>query len=95
MPVPPARLAALIGDCVHNLRSALDHLATYLLEANGARPSPGTHFPIALTQDVFAHTISAFAPLPQQARDTLLAVQPFQLGSESADAHELWVLHQL
>ena len=34
------------GDYVHNLRSALDHLAWQLVKVSGAKPGPWTSFPI-------------------------------------------------
>ena len=46
---PPAldpRWSAIIGDCVHNLRSALDHLACQLVIAHGGDPNRATNFPI-------------------------------------------------
>lgn len=46
---PPSLLLAVIaGDCLHNLRSALDHLAWALVLENGGEPSdtnPKTQFP--------------------------------------------------
>jgi hypothetical protein len=48
-PGPPPRIGVLCGDVVHNLRSALDHLANALVVANGGAPkegSGGTQFPI-------------------------------------------------
>lgn len=38
---PPKTLSAVIGDCVHNLRTALDHLAWQLVVANGGVPREG------------------------------------------------------
>ncbi len=38
--------SALVGDCAHNLRSALDHLACQLVIANGHSPTARTSFPI-------------------------------------------------
>lgn len=50
----PGSLNALLGDCVHNLRSALDHLAMALAVDNGADPYDFTvQFPICGTQDAF------------------------------------------
>lgn len=46
---PPLRWSAVIGDVVHNLRSALDHLVYQLAIANGKSPS-GLSYPI-LTED--------------------------------------------
>jgi hypothetical protein len=42
----PIEWSAIIGDAVHNLRSALDLLAWQLVDANGAIPSQGTCFPV-------------------------------------------------
>src|SRR5579871_3852534 len=45
----PEHFALLIGDAVHNLRTALDHLAWQLVLANGQVPTSGpggTQFPI-------------------------------------------------
>ncbi|MGB9031550.1 MAG: hypothetical protein WCC27_15625 [Acidobacteriaceae bacterium] len=39
-------ISLVIGDAVHNLRSALDHLATALVRDNGQLPSKQTYFPI-------------------------------------------------
>jgi hypothetical protein len=38
--------SAFVGDCAHNLRSALDHLACQLVIANGHSPTSRTSFPI-------------------------------------------------
>jgi len=43
---PPAEWSAIIGDAVHNARSALDHLAFALVEANGGSADENTTFPI-------------------------------------------------
>jgi len=42
----PDPIPLLIGDAVHNLRSALDHLAWQLVLANGEKPTRETEFPI-------------------------------------------------
>src|ERR1051325_3198101 len=43
---PPAEIGLLAGDVIHNLRSALDHLAYQLVYVNGAAHSKQTAFPI-------------------------------------------------
>ena len=46
----PDELACIIGDAVHNLRSALDHLVWQLVEAHGAMPPDERHmFPVSET----------------------------------------------
>jgi hypothetical protein len=42
----PAHLALLVGDAVHNLRVALDHLAWALVASAGHHPDSKTCFPI-------------------------------------------------
>jgi hypothetical protein len=42
----PETIPVMIGDAVHNLRSALDHLVWQLVEAGGGVPNEHTHFPI-------------------------------------------------
>lgn len=48
---PPLRLSVLLGEIVHNLRSALDHLACELVEAHGSRPLRKAAWPISLTEN--------------------------------------------
>ncbi|MGH8808338.1 MAG: hypothetical protein ACREX0_10710, partial [Noviherbaspirillum sp.] len=42
----PLEWSAIVGDAVHNIRSALDLLAWQLVEASGSQPSRDTCFPI-------------------------------------------------
>src|SRR5437660_4307259 len=44
---PPLELSTMLGDVVHNTRSALGHLAWQLVLVNGRSPSTNTEFPIA------------------------------------------------
>ena len=41
------RWALVLGDCAHNLRSALDYLAHELVRANGGNPDEDTEFPVS------------------------------------------------
>jgi hypothetical protein len=43
---PPLRFSIIVGEVVHNLRSALDHLAWQLVLANGRTPGRHIQFPI-------------------------------------------------
>src|SRR5712691_9345056 len=49
-PLPLQRWALLVGDCVHNLRSALDHMIySIAIKASGLNPPPDAEklmFPI-------------------------------------------------
>lgn len=46
---PIERWALIVGDVVHNLRSALDHIACRLVVANGGQITKQTAFPIGET----------------------------------------------
>jgi len=95
----PAAWALLIGDCVHNLRSALDH-AVY--ECSGAKPPARCEFPIFLRKDRF------FLPEKDESgglykvrgiknkvvRALIEGAQPWQRADRPQDDH-LWVIQQL
>jgi len=77
---PPVSLGVVAGDVIHNLRSALDHLARELVIANGANPRdegrPRTQFPIvtASEQQPVIHTESG--DISSAAQVLLEVVQP-------------------
>lgn len=48
-PIPP-ELGAIVGDTIHNLRSALDLLAWQIVIAGGGKPGKNTSFPITQAQ---------------------------------------------
>ncbi len=49
----PPHWGVIIGETVHNLRSALDHLAWQLVLANGGKPNRATEFPIFEVSDEY------------------------------------------
>jgi hypothetical protein len=99
-PPPPLRIAVLCGDFVHNLRSALDHLATALVIENGGTPRedpPFTHFPIyeeRLTKLDEVRDVTIVGGISQEAEFLLDAVQPYQRVDDPT-LHPLWLLHRL
>lgn len=50
---PPIELGVVLGDFLHNLRSALDNLAWQLVLLNGGNPTGRTAFPIFTSPDDF------------------------------------------
>jgi hypothetical protein len=44
--LPPLRFGVIIGEILHDLRSALDHLVWQLIIASGGKPTFANHFPI-------------------------------------------------
>ncbi|MCA1706525.1 MAG: hypothetical protein LC808_25970 [Actinobacteria bacterium] len=95
---PPATLSAVIGDCVHNLRASLDHLAWQLVLANGGVPREGprgTHFPILtkLRQDGTKPAVIVAGGVSTKALTRIDAVQPFH--RRDAEKHPLAILSRL
>lgn len=95
----PLRLSILIGDCLFNLRSALDHLALALARAH----TPGitanriskSAFPIFADSARYAQKreemIGCLAPAAQDAIEKL---QPYRAGDDPW-IHPLWRIHNL
>lgn len=50
---PPEMLPLIVGDCLQNMRVALDHLAWALAELGGKEPPRNTAFPIYIDRDDF------------------------------------------
>lgn len=94
---PPALLSVIVGDILHNLRSALDHLAWQLVQFAGAKPGFHTKFPIHDTEKSWVREIehrrrSGDRPSPLQGVDPthrvwtfIEGIQPYH-GGECADA---------
>ena len=92
---PPPGFAAYVGDCLHNLRSALDYLAWELVLAAGQTPNDRTEFPIFSEPLKYSKAASirltGVSPAPLA---TVEALQPYHNGQSFAD-HPLWILHRL
>jgi hypothetical protein len=92
---PPLRWAAIAGDAVHNLRSALDLLVFQLVLANGKRPDTKTEFPIFLDPAKY----KAGGPRKVKGADKATmrifdGLQPCN-ETQAPDRHPLWLLHRL
>lgn len=100
---PPLSTSVRVGELVHNLRSALDHVAWVLAASNtddvAALWEPGTRerimFPVAKTPEAFES--SRLMPfISQQAKAALDPLQPHTRGHPYQVArHPLAVLHDL
>lgn len=96
---PPVKLGIIIGDCLHNLRSALDNLAYSLLCAHTRRPSSDrktkSAFPIVggggIRPDKWDEMVGGIAPEAQTRIDCL---QPYKRG-DSYKTDPLWILNRL
>lgn len=91
-----------VGDVVHNLRSALDHLAWQLVILDGGEPTEKTQFPVRKSalnaKGELAHTQLRPAVSNPDILDALEAVQPY-IGPEGQPANyaenPLWRLNRL
>jgi hypothetical protein len=98
----PASLPLIFGDSIHNLRSALDHLAWALVLANGGSPDESTYFPVRRTAPDRPKQPSkpwslgrALVPgggVTEQAAQLLDELQPY---SHTAEGQQLARLHSL
>jgi hypothetical protein len=80
----PYDIALIIGDAVHNLRSALDHMACELVRSNG-QPDDYVTFPVqgTKTKNKFNGTIKNFKAR-KDVIDLIRALEPYPDGAGSA-----------
>jgi hypothetical protein len=99
-PLDPS-LPLIIGDCIHNLRSALDHLVYQLAVLNGSSASAAekTAFPICLREtgpngfnDRVRTSLKPFVSAAALAE--IENSQPYRAYSVPNEA-DIWVLHKL
>ena len=94
---PPDQLGLVAGDFVHNLRSALDHLAWELAIRNlgaGKVPEIPLYFPVRNKQPEdkdWKHGVRQFSV---EAQELIRQVQPYQKG-EGWVHDDLWLLHDI
>jgi hypothetical protein len=100
VPTPDLEWSIRIGEVLHQLRSALDHLAWQLVLIDGGRPSRQTQFPI------LDHPPTAVSELLRQVHDPEILgfvdwCQPYHGGAGGpltrfqAHGQPLWVLRCL
>ena len=100
---PPEMLPLIVGDCLQNMRVALDHLAWALAELGGKEPPRNTAFPIYIDRDDFHDQTKKGVPtarsglgkmraLPEEARTIIEGLQPYY--GDDPIMHPLWVLNE-
>jgi hypothetical protein len=82
---PPHSLGVGIGDVVHNLRSALDHLVWQLSLGQTAKPSRQTQFPITDNASAFRDQCFRIAWLPPDQQAMIESVQPYNRGGPASN----------
>lgn len=104
---PPESLPLIIGDCLQNMRSALDHLAWELgVSQVGGDPPSYTSFPISRTYDAFHERdnggrltsrsgLKKIDTIHPDAQTYIEGLQPYQRGEFEADTDPLWILNEL
>lgn len=81
---PPLRWATIVGDVVHNLRSALDLLACQLVLVNGGTDITRTEFPIWDGPQKFeSKGLRKVEGASQSAVDLIKAIKPYQGGNDA------------
>jgi hypothetical protein len=105
MPPPPLMMSGIVGDCVANLRSSLDHLVCELAQRQG-NDCKQTEFPIFLKESVYRETarngrptrrsgLAKVSPINARAQTIIEGLQPYHRLDGSPDSHPLWLLHEL
>ena len=96
---PPADFSLIIGDCLHNLRSALDSLVYTLAIANHGSPlskdiAKKMQFPMTKDCDGFRSSKWRIRDIPDGAQAEIEGLQPYNRRQNYA-RDPLWVLNEL
>jgi hypothetical protein len=94
---PPTELGIIVGDCVHNLRGVLDHLAFTLPRSAGTDPrwEEWSQFPICDAPTGFKSSAPRYLlGVDPNAVTAVEGLQPY-FGGNSPEGHGLWYLRNL
>jgi hypothetical protein len=100
---PPVKWSVILGEIIHDFRSALDHAIYQLTIHHSKRPLERTEFPIFKDEAKYLKTTSdgghfKIRGIPPAAIKAIDAIQPFetQKGNRQAlDEVPLWCLQEL
>lgn len=95
-PDPPLRFAVIVGEIVHHLRSALDHLVWQLVLANGQTPNKSNQFPICETLQQYKSALGRgyIDGVSSPAKSLIKSLQPYHKG-KNCQWEGLWILNDL
>jgi len=89
--IPNREWGVLVGEIVHNLRSALDQAA---YTAAGTKASRDTKFPICRTEEDWDKwACSMIYGIPEKAVTVIQQAQPYRYSKETRGRHELVLLN--
>jgi hypothetical protein len=99
--LPEPRFGILLGDFIHNLRSALDYIVTELVQASNARLTMSHQFPIFVDEAGYIAAIGtpqapkASGPLGGviYGRELIESLQPYKRRPEPR-ADQLWCVYR-
>jgi hypothetical protein len=92
----PDQFSAVIGDIIHNFRSALDHLAWALVLVNKGMPSERTQFPINKDRKSLEAALPrCLAGASSKAIEAVKKLQPHKGGYGAPGNEILWAIHDL
>jgi hypothetical protein len=96
-PRVPIRLGILLGECVFNMRSALDNLVCALMRMkNSHAPCKGTQFPIIRAQQEWENRRGVWLNGVEPAAQTFIRkLQPFNRRPDNPDHDPLSILNDL
>jgi len=90
----PHELLTVLGDAIHNLRSALDHCAFALVRANHCVPTKRVEFPILegpiVSKKDEATFMNKVEGMRKEVIDAIRGIRPYKGGDDL-----LWRLHRL
>ena len=100
---PPVSLPLIAGDCMQNMRVALDQLAWALAGIGDKDPPRNTAFPIYLDPDDFhakkkkqrptaGSGLAKIRAMPTEAQKMIEKLQPYY--AEDPELHPLWTLNE-
>jgi hypothetical protein len=92
--IPPIRLSAIAGDCVHDMRSALDNMICGLaLTKNNMHNCELGKFPLTQAETEWPNAAQNYlSGVPREARKLLRDLQPW---CDVIDPHPLKILNEL
>ncbi len=86
---PPLLWSIIVGDFVHNIRSALDHLLCQLVILSGVTPDNGHQFPIFTSEPTGGKPLATWNRMTKGLRSDILdavkKVQPYTSGDRAKE----------